>query len=354
LYENKDKDTILEEMRERVSGDISTGEGTLVNFALAPAAAELEEIYYEMGVADENGSALTCDREHLILKGQEDNIPIKTATAAVWLATFNEDFDIGERFECGDLTFISTQKVSDGKYYLECETLGSAGNVKPDEELLSIDFISETLEGELTELIQAAADDEDTEVYRERYLAEKKIENNGTGNRAWYKNEITGIIGVAAVKLARVTKTRKRIDAYILSSSWGVPSDEVVSVVQNTIDPLSSQGDGEGQAPFWHVVDVHPVAAKSITIGAKITLQSGVAYEDIKEDIEAAVDALFIELNKTWEDEEYLTVRALRVAEAIGSVSGVVDVQDLTLNGEENNLTLGAYEIPVRGDIHVV
>ena len=225
----KDYDTILDEMKEDIDGDISTEEGTLVSFALSPAAAQIEELYSNLEVADENSSTLTCDREHLIIFGRQDNIPIKEATAAIWLATFNEDFEVGERFECGDLTFISIQKVSDKKYYLQCETLGTAGNIKPDEELLEIEFISEDFEGELTELIEAAKDEEETEVYRDRYLTEKKTEFSMSGNRAAYKKAIKSQPGVAAVKADRVTEERKRINVYILSSSFGKPAKEVKS-----------------------------------------------------------------------------------------------------------------------------
>ena len=35
----KDYETELEEMKEMIDAGISTGEGTLVNYALAPAAA---------------------------------------------------------------------------------------------------------------------------------------------------------------------------------------------------------------------------------------------------------------------------------------------------------------------------
>ena len=67
--------------------------------------------------------------------------------------------------------------------------------------------------------------------------------------------------------------------------------------------------------------------------------------------MEQEIDNYFTELNKTWENEQYLIVRALRVAEAMASVPGVVDVQDLKLNGIADNTTLGSYEIPVRGEV---
>lgn len=187
MYDNKDYETILADMCARVSGSVSTGEGTLVNFALAPAAAELEEVYNNLEVADLNGSALTCDREHLIIFGNENNIPIKRATAAVWMAQFDVDIETGERFEAGELTYISIKKLGDKKHYLKCETAGKAGNVKPDDELLPIEFVEGYESGELIELIEAAEDDEETEAYRARYLAERRQEYVTSGNRADYK-----------------------------------------------------------------------------------------------------------------------------------------------------------------------
>lgn len=351
MYDDKDYETILEGMKQRVSGDVSKEEGTLLAFSLAPAAAELEELYNDMEVADLNTSPLTCDREHLLVFGANDNIPVKEASNAVWLAEFNVDFEVGERFEAGDLTYISTQQVEAGKYYLQCETAGAEGNVKPDDELLPIDFIEEYETGELIELIEAATDDEDTEVYRERYLAEKKVEHSMSGNRAAYHKLITSQTGVAGVKMERVTKERKRINAYILSATWGKPSDEVVAAVQEVIDPIGQQGDGAGEAPWWHVVDVYPVSETTIDINATFTLESEYSFDDLKEQLAAAVDEYFIELNKTWENEAYLTVRALRLAEKMASISGVVDIQDILLNGTSDNIELEPNAIPVRGVI---
>ena len=61
----------------------------------------------------------------------------------------------------------------------------------------------------------------------------------------------------------------------------------------------------------------------------------------------------FIELNKTWEDTGKigLIVRALKVAEAMASVENVIDIQELLLNGSEDNITLHRNTIPVKGAI---
>ena len=356
MYENKDYETVLADMCERINSDIGKGEGTLVNFALAPAAAELEEMYNNLEVADLNSSPLTCDREHLIDFGIVNNIPIKTASRAIWLAEFNVDFEVGERFEAGDLTYLSIQKIDTGKYYLQCETEGIEGNIKPDDELLPIEFIEEYESGELVELIEEAEADEDTEVYRERYLADRKTEHSMSGNRAAYKKLIKSQPGVAAVKLERVTKDRKRINAYILSGTWGKPGDDVVSTVQEIIDPIGQQGDGAGEAMFFHVVDIYPVEETVIDVSAEFELETEVTFDGVLSGLQAALDEYFVTLNKTWEETEKgsLIVRTLKVAEALATVEGVVDVRDLLINGAGDNITLGVNAIPVRGVIENV
>ncbi len=353
MYDNKDYETILADMCARVSGSVSTGEGTLVNFALAPAAAELEEVYNNLEVADLNGSALTCDREHLIIFGNENNIPIKRATAAVWMAQFDVDIETGERFEAGELTYISIKKLGDKKHYLKCETAGKAGNVKPDDELLPIEFVEGYESGELIELIEAAEDDEETEAYRARYLAERRQEYVTSGNRADYKKFIKELPGVGGIKQERVTKDYKRIKTYLLSALWGKPGEDVVAAVQQAVDPIGSQGDGEGKAPFWHVVDIYPVDAVEINISAKFELSEGVTFEMVRPGLETAVNNYFTELNKTWEDtgKSGLVVRTLKVADAMAGVEGVVDIRELSLNGTEENIALDRNVIPVKGVI---
>ena len=64
-----------------------------------------------------------------------------------------------------------------------------------------------------------------------------------------------------------------------------------------------------------------------------------------------AIDNYFLELAKGWENEEYVTVRMLRVNAAIAGVEGIVDAQDTTLNGKHENLLLDPNAIPVRGVI---
>lgn len=340
VYEDKDYESIKEAWKERING-VAKNEGSLVDFAIMPAALAVEEIYNDLEVADLNSTPLTCDREHLILFGKEDNCEIKTATQAVWLAKINTEVEIGERFECGDMTYSVIKKITDGMYYLQCEEYGTQGNIKQEDELLPIEYIEGYEEGQLQELISEATEDEDTEVFRTRYLAAKANSSDMTGSRTYYREKINAITGVGGVKTKRVTQEKKRIDCYVISATWQAPSIDLVAAIQEQVDPLDAQGEGEGIALLCHIVDVHPVNELEVRVSCKVELE-GKTLNAVKDNMNSAVKDYLLSLNKEWESTERqgIIVRTLKVAEAIVSVPGVKDVTDVTLNGVEDNLEL--------------
>lgn len=349
-YEDKDYESIKEAWKEKITG-VAKNEGSLVDFAIMPAALAVEEIYNDLEVADLNCSPLTCDREHLILFGKEDDCEIKTATQAVWLAQINTDVDIGERFECGEMTYAVIKKITDGMYYLQCEEYGTQGNIKQDDDLLPIEYIEGFEEGQLKELIAEATEDEDTEVFRTRYLAAKANSSNMTGSRTYYREKINAITGVGGVKTKRVTQEKKRIDCYVMSETWQAPSLDLIATIQAQVDPLEAQGEGEGIALLCHVVDVHPVDETEIRISCKVELE-GKTLNAIKDQMNSAVSEYLLSLNKEWESTERqgIIVRTLKVAEAIASVPGVKDVTDVALNESEDNLELSWNAVTKMGE----
>ena len=159
------------------------------------------------------------------------------------------------------------------------------------------------------------------------------------------------IEGVGACKIYRVTQDEKRIKIYFLDNAYKTPNETLVSDVQGIVDPVGKQGEGEGEAAIFHIVDIHPCISETVNIEATITTDTGYAWEDLLSSVQEKVDEYFLELAKTWENEEYIIVRILKVNAAIASVEGVVDVQDTELNGREENLLLSPNAIPVRGMI---
>ena len=130
-----------------------------------------------------------------------------------------------------------------------------------------------------------------------------------------------------------------------------MPKAELVSEIQEKLDPLGKQGEGEGEAAMFHIVDVYPCASEIVNIEAEVTIDTGYTWESLLPNIQEKIENYYLELAQAWEGEDYLTVRILKINAAIASVEGVVDVQGTTLNGKQENIILDSNTIPVRGTI---
>lgn len=350
VYEEKTLENIVNDMKAAIGGDMSTEEGTLIDHALRGAAAELEQAYIELGTVEQNGYAQTADREHLILRAKERGIEPFAASTAVWRAEFNIEIEPDARFSAGELTYLCTGKIREREYRLTCEQTGAKGNTKQDD-LLPIEYMDGYERGELVELLTPGRDEEETEAFRARYISIVAAAQAFWGNRAQYKALMHEIKGVGACKIYRVTKDDRRIKIYLLDSTYRTPSNELVADVQETIDPIGKQGEGEGEAAIFQIVDIFPCASVTVDIEAKITVDTGYTWESLLPEIQEKINNYYMELAKGWENENYITVRILRVNAAIASVEGVVDVQDTMLNGRDENLLLDVNAVPVRGVI---
>lgn len=350
LFEKKTQNNIMASLIASVDSDISTEEGTLIDHSFRGAAAEFEQAYMALGMVDKNGYAVSADREHLVLRARERGIEPLAASCAVWKAEFNLDVPVNARFSSKELTYVCKDKIEDRIFRVVCEQPGTIGNTKKGD-LMPVEYISGFEYGKLTELMVPARDEEETEAFRARYLSIVSAAQAFGGNRAQYKEIMHGTEGVGACKLYRATRKEKRIKVYFLDSTYRTPGKTLVENVQEAIDPLGKQGDGEGKAPIFHVVDIYPCASETVNIEAKITVESGYTWEDMALAAQEKIDQYFLELAKGWENSEYITVRILRVNEAIADVDGVVDVQDTALNGSRENLSLDPNAVPVRGVI---
>lgn len=350
LFDDKTQNNIMIDLKAAIDPDTNTEEGTLIDHSFRGAAAEFEQAYIELGLIDQNGYAETADREHLILRAKERGIEPFPASNAIWKAEFNMDIALNTRFSAGEFTYLCTEEIEPRTYRIMCEQTGTKGNRKKGD-LVPIEYIDGFESGEMTELLKPARDEEETEAFRARYISIMAAAQAFGGNRAQYKAMMYEIEGVGACKIYRVTQEERRIQIYFLDSTYKTPNKTLVSDVQEIIDPIGKQGEGEGKATIFHIVDVYPCRLETVTTEANITIDTGYVWEDLLPSIQEKIDHYFLELAKSWENENYITVRILRMNEAIASVEGIVDVQGTALNGKEENLLLDPNTIPDRGVI---
>ena len=357
MFEDKTFENLLNQKLETVSSKYDKREGSIIYDALAPNSAEDTQVYItlEWMFAQQHGE--TASRENLIKIAYDTRgITPKEATYAQLKGVFNIPVEIGTRFSLDDYNYTVMELLDEttNTYMLQCETVGTEGNKRLGT-LIPIQYVAGLASAELTEVLVYARDDEDTEVFRQRWRDSFASKSFG-GNKADYREKILSINGVGGVKIERATNAAgEKVGGYVrctvLSSNYDVPSEELVDEIQTIIDPEVNQG--EGVAPIGAVVNINAVNGVEMNITTSITYDTGYDFESVKSQIESVVDEYFTELAKNWErDTSGLIVRIAMIESYILSISGVIDIADTMINDAEGNITLDAYSIPVRGTIN--
>lgn len=346
-------EVILNRALSRVSDNIDKREGSVIYTAIAPACAELAQLYIELDIVLNETFADTASREYLILRAAERGLNPEEASYAIVRGEFNlSDIAIGSRFSLDGFAYKAIEKISDGVYKLQCETVGNAPNGSTGT-LIPIDYIDGLTSANITEVLIPGEEEEDTEVFRSRYFDSLESQAFG-GNRADYKAKVLALKGVGGVKIYRATNVSGdtsggNVKLVILNSEYGKPSETLVNEVQTAINPIETSGDGEGLAPLWHFVSISAVDEVVIDINTNITYQTGYSYEDVKSYIDEAIDKYYLSLAKEWQDSDNLVVRISQIEYTLLGVTGIIDITGTTINGVAVNLQLDANAIPIRG-----
>lgn len=342
-------EVILQRMLDQVPNDVDKREGSIVWNALAPAAAEMQEMYISADAILNETFADTATRDYLIKRAAERGVHPEEATYATMQGEFNIDVPIGSRFSLDNFNYTVTERISVGLFKLQCETVGAEPNQYLGT-LIPIEYIDGLTSAQLTAVLIPGEDEEDTESLRQRYFGSLESQAYG-GNVTDYKDKVNQLAGVGGLKVYPVWNGGGTVKLVIIDSDFKVPSAALIDSVQTAVDPIVNQGVGAGLAPIGHTVTVEGVSQTSVDIATTITYQSGWTWADIQANVEAVLDEYFSELNATWADNENLIVRISQIETRLLDVAGVVDIANTMINGVEENLILGSDNIPVRGVI---
>ncbi len=358
MYETMTFDAILADMLAAVDDGWDKREGSVIYNALAPAAAQLAQVYIALDATADRGFVDTAAGDDLDKKAAERGFTRTAATCAVRKGTFLNaagvvmDVSLGKRFSGGGLVFSATERMETGAFKLTCETVGEDGNTYFGT-LLPMEYSSGLGRATLADVLIAGEDEETDAALRARYYANISSQSFG-GNLADYKEKVNAITGVGGVKVTPAWNGGGTVKLTILSSGYGVPSAELIALVQTAVDPTVNAGLGYGFAPIGHVVTVAGVESTTVNIAAELTLASGYTWTDVSGYLKTAITEYFAELAKGWEDSAQLYVRISRIESAVLTVTGIEDIQNTTLNGTAANLVLGAGYIPVLGTVTAV
>jgi uncharacterized phage protein gp47/JayE len=267
----------------------------------------------------------------------------KAATKTILRADFTPaSLDLmGARFNLNSLAYVIIEKIADGKYNLECEMPGSAGNQNTGN-LIPIDYIPGLQTATISEIIVRGEDEEDTEDFRKRYVKSFDVQAFG-GNQKDYIERTNQLTGGAT----KVTPGSPII-LTILDSTFLPAAVQLINDVQMAIDP-QQDGQGTGIAPIGHIVTVVPATPVSVQVQAKLFFDTDYAYENVQEQVIDVIEEYLLEIRKEWENQPEHVVRITQLESRLLSVSGIVDILNTKINGQLENLIVSKYSVPIMG-----
>lgn len=398
MYEDMTYDLLLQRMLDRVPEEYDKRESSLIWDTHSATANELQILYIELKTLIENSYGDTASREFLTLLAKDRGLSPYAASKAVLQGEFTPtNIDVtGKRFNIGDINYVVLNQIQPGQYEVQCETAGVIGNQYLGN-MIPMDYIDGLQTAQLTKTLIPGEDDEDTEVFRQRYF-DSFNERSFAGNRAAYLETVRKIDGVGDVKVTRVwngeihpadmipsakvttwfNSVVDGLDAEVAawlsavymasyekkltvggtvlvtvvnSLDFGEATDVLLNRIQTELDPVENAGEGCGLAPIGHLVNVKSALSVAINIKTNLTFEEGYGWDDLKPVIRDAVNGYFLELRKGWAERSSIIVRVSQIDSRILAVDGVADIADTHLNGVPVNVSLGQYEIPVLGGV---
>lgn len=351
--EKYDFEYLLNSALSRMPDDVDKRQGSVIYDTLAPSCYELAGMFIELRQVLLNTYITTSYGEYLDKRVLEQGIKRYEATTArvKGLFTFESgtpaSIQIGSRFSTiGEGGNTSNYKVisayidsngviEQGAYILQCEISGTIGNGYLGD-LLPITYISNLKTAKIISLITPGRDLETDEELRNRYFLTINQKPFG-GNIAQYDEEIRNIDGIGEVQVYPTWNGGGTVKCSIIDVEYKQASPELISNVQEIIDPGIS-GKGYGLAPIGHTVTITTPNIVPLSINCQIQLLIGYQVDQLIDDIEKSIEEYLLTLRKNWgisdEQNNYqLTVYVSQITMAILKVTGVANVTNVGING---------------------
>lgn len=401
MYEAQTYESILARMLQKalsINSNLDTREGSLVWYGDAPAAVELQNLYIALDTVLNETFADTATRPYLILRAAERGLSPQPASPAILQMAITPTtlfLPLNTRFSIGELNYYVSADRGSGNYELTCETAGEAGNNYTGT-VIPIEYVDGLETCKITSVLVPGEDEEDTELFRQRYLNSLNAQAFG-GNQIDYIEKVNAIPGVGGVKVYRAWNgdlkpanmiPPKEAEAWIeglsgvpepvklwldtvyaaaknnmftvggtvklvvINSTFTVPSPTLVEQVQTAVDPLQNAGEGVGIAPIGHVVRAEGVQEETVDLGFALYYQRGWSWEDVSGYVTEAINGYFLELAQSWADQdEALVVRISQIESRLLGITGILDIANTTINEKAANHTLALDHIPVLGSL---
>lgn len=366
---------ILQALLEQVDDSLDKREGSLIWTALGPVAWWLEGNYMTLNQIQQNGSPFTAAGDSLDNIVALRGLTRKAATAAVRQGTFNAEIPEGSTFKtingADSVIFSSGDLISESNgtyvYEMTCQTAGIIGNSYSGP-ILPITAIAGLTAASIGTIITEGAEEETDTSLRARFFESFGAQPYG-GNIAVYRQAILAIAGVGAVQVYPAWQGGGTVLCSILNSALEPASQALITTVQEEICPPEEGGtapspNGYGIAPIGAAVTITTGTELTLDIAADIEFNATIVngLELYREAIVAAINEYIATVRSSWgnaltahEISYPVTIYAARLIYAILSVPEVVNVTNLTINGQSGDVTLtetsALQQVPIVGTV---
>lgn len=336
---------IQKELLANVSDDLDKSDGSFAYDILKSLAIQFEkqeqknkDILDKMDVENLEGDELTrfvYQRTGLIRK------PATYATTTVKISgSALTSINTGDLVAAGEIFYEVTEDVitnETGVAYVvvRCQLPGIVGNV-PANQIVSFPVTLSGITSVMNEQAVTNGYEEETDDdLRERYY--EKLQKPGkAGNEFHYLEWARSVTGVGKAKVFPRWNGALTVKVSILDENIGVATEELIKSVTDYI---------ETQRPFGAIVTVATGVELPISISAAIRIEQNYELQDVSELLKNKIADYLKKLSYVSDYVSYA-----QIGREILDVPGVVDYQDLLLNGLAENVQLGEESVPVVGE----
>lgn len=375
-FSKNTKEIILKRQLDHVTNALDKREGSIIHTALAPASWEIEGIYLDLANIQRNAFTLFAVGVYLEHKAAERGIIRKRSTPAKRLGLFDAPLSLGDRFSTiagsNSITFFVSKDLGfDAGYYmyeLTAEVAGIAGN-NYNGSLLPITFIQDLSFAAMTEIILDGTDEETDDALRRRYL-DSLNEQPFAGNIAAYRQILLAEDDVGAVQVYPVWQGGGTVLCSVINANYDVAAQDLIDRLQVMICPPVAPDDnpteyGLGYAPIGAIATIMTAAEFPVDIEMSVQVVIETSIVELTQEINEAINNYFLGVRQSWGNMVVssivpyinypVAVYAARIMAAVIAVPGVVNVTNLTLNGNPGDLILTEtsvlQQLPIPGTV---
>lgn len=265
-------------------------------------------------------------------------------------------------FKADSETIFLTEEAVDVR--VTCKLSGPYGNLATGSEFILQPPIAGVTSIEDQGTIVAAAERENADEAWTRI--KDKAENPDTGgNVNDYKRwVVNGFYEAYGVKVGKVLVDmcwdkdnghdgRGTVRVICVGSEYEPLDDTVIADIKEYLDPKAFEGYGYGKAPGGAVVTVITGTRYPITVAAKVVYERNVdraaVLQRFKENLTEYIHSRVFDRDE--DTKELSPIAYNKIGAILGTLSGIANYSDLTVNGGTIDIRIAPFEIPELGEV---